>query len=766
VAGWLAHPWLLAMGVAAMTLPVLIHLLHRRKFVVVEWAAMEFLLEAERTNRRRIRLQHWLLLLLRMAAVGLIGLMLARPFVPTAVTAGLVGEGAVERILILDDSLSMQARAANESAWDVARRNAVEMLQRWADQKGTDSTVTVYLSSEPEQPLMSGEPIGGERGRGVVSRIEQLTGGEGSVPLSEVLGTLESSLAATEGGANRAVYVFSDMRREDWQALVKGDGKSEAAADLLGPLGRIRQLVQGCNVVDAGHEEQGNLTIVEVRADGPVVTGVSAGLDVTVKNQGMADAADVRVKLSVANGLPAVERIERLKAGDSTTVRFPVMFNLAEVASGSEQAVQQVDWREVRVGLEAKAAVDRLREDSVGYFAARVTRGMRVLLIDGAGDAADGEGESYFLKRALAPEGPVPSGIVTQVVGEQELETIELENYDVIFWLNGYRLYEQAEGSLARGGGSLARLDKWVARGGSLVLMPGDQVDASQFNAGLWREGRGLSPLKLEAIRGDKEKTSWVGIRFKVSTGSIGGMGSDLQVLFEPVKVFRRWQVTAAEGEGTVWAHWNDSEQSPAGATKSWGKGHVVAFAIPADADWHDWPSHPSFVLLFQELVRGLTSAKWDQARLRVGESIDQPVDIGEFEPQGRMMGPGDSGGVVQAALPKRDDPENSAIWQITYPATHLGFYELSLTRRDGGDERLLFAVNADKREGDLKRVERSELKRELAETRVGFVVAEEAAMLEDEGGRTEVWWYLALLLGVALAGEQVLGWFFGRQRQ
>src|SRR6266699_605484 len=89
-ATWLVHPWLFIAGAVAILLPILIHLLNRRKFRVVDWAAMEFLLDADKKNRRRIRLEHLLLLLLRCLAVLLIGLLLARPFVPTSVTAGLI----------------------------------------------------------------------------------------------------------------------------------------------------------------------------------------------------------------------------------------------------------------------------------------------------------------------------------------------------------------------------------------------------------------------------------------------------------------------------------------------------------------------------------------------------------------------------------------------------------------------------------------------------------------------------------------------------
>ena len=156
---WLANPWLLVAGSAAVALPVLIHLLNRRRFQVVEWAAMDFLLEADRTNRRRIRLQHVLLLILRCLAVAIIGLLLARPFMPTNLTAGLVGVTQFERIVILDDSLSMTARAANESAWEVTRRSTMELIRQLAEQRGENSTCTLLVTSQPGHPLVSGMPL-------------------------------------------------------------------------------------------------------------------------------------------------------------------------------------------------------------------------------------------------------------------------------------------------------------------------------------------------------------------------------------------------------------------------------------------------------------------------------------------------------------------------------------------------------------------------------------------------------------------------------
>src|SRR6185437_10465389 len=66
--GFLA-PWLFAAGAAATSVPIVIHLLNKRKFRIVVWAAMDFLLAAQRRNARRLKFQRWLLLAVRCLAL-------------------------------------------------------------------------------------------------------------------------------------------------------------------------------------------------------------------------------------------------------------------------------------------------------------------------------------------------------------------------------------------------------------------------------------------------------------------------------------------------------------------------------------------------------------------------------------------------------------------------------------------------------------------------------------------------------------------------
>ena len=62
---WLMNPWMLGLGGLAVLSPIVIHLLNKRRFKIVNWAAMDFLFEAEKKNRRRVQIENLLLLILR-----------------------------------------------------------------------------------------------------------------------------------------------------------------------------------------------------------------------------------------------------------------------------------------------------------------------------------------------------------------------------------------------------------------------------------------------------------------------------------------------------------------------------------------------------------------------------------------------------------------------------------------------------------------------------------------------------------------------------
>jgi hypothetical protein len=759
LANWLVNPWLFVAGALAVLLPIVIHLLNKRKFKVVDWAAMEFLLDADKKNRRRIRLENLILLLLRCLAVFLIGMLLARPFLPTSVTAGLIDAAQFERIVLLDDSLSMQARLGNESAWDLAQKRLIDLTNSLA-QEQADNSLTLLLTSEAERRVFSAAHLGADSIDEINATIETLQAGDGTARLDAALQELEDYLSSQPANINRVVYLFTDLRRRDWK---EADSAPEAPVKVLA---RLSKLVQRCYVIDAGEEEDRNLTIAEIRPEGTLVLGVQSAFDVLVANQGTSDAREIRVKFSAEGALPVESLIDRLAAGETASARFNFTFSGDEQA---EEASRQIAPRQVKVELATaqQGADDRLLADSVAYFPARLVRGIPALLIDGDPSADFGRAESFYLRRALAPLGPVPSGVLADVVTESELEALALDKYQVIFLLNNYRLGDKTAENIQR-------LEKWVTAGGGLVILPGDQIDEQFFNSQYWKDGAGLSPLKLENIRGDESEKTWASLRVEDANHDVlKQFAGQSNPLLENVKAFRWWGATIKKEqlgkEISLVARLTDLEDSPAIAEKAFGKGRVVAFCIPADADWHNWPSDPSYLLVIQDFVRHLASDRGSRGLVRVGEPIRQGVDLTQYELDTTLTGPHDLKANLQAAAPEGegDAAGQPTVWQVAYPrAASQGFYELKLTRRDDGrSDALLFAANVDPFEGDLKRVDRQAMERELAGTNVQIVAAAQAQALTDAGQQTEIWWYLLWAVVAVLSSEQLLGWFFGRGR-
>ena len=70
--GFVTWPFFWA-GLAAVSIPIIIHILNRRRYKTVTWAAMEFLLRAMKKNRRRLRFEQWVLLATRCLLVFLLG---------------------------------------------------------------------------------------------------------------------------------------------------------------------------------------------------------------------------------------------------------------------------------------------------------------------------------------------------------------------------------------------------------------------------------------------------------------------------------------------------------------------------------------------------------------------------------------------------------------------------------------------------------------------------------------------------------------------
>ena len=108
------NPALFWPGVAAVSVPIIIHLINRLNHRRVRFAAMEFLLASEQKNRRRILLEQLLLLLLRIMLVLLLMALIARLVLDPSQLSLFQGAKS-HHVILLDDSGSMRDRLGDDS---------------------------------------------------------------------------------------------------------------------------------------------------------------------------------------------------------------------------------------------------------------------------------------------------------------------------------------------------------------------------------------------------------------------------------------------------------------------------------------------------------------------------------------------------------------------------------------------------------------------------------------------------------------------------
>ena len=125
---------LFLVGLSALAIPVIIHLIQRERKTVVEFPSLMFLRRIPYQSVRRRKVRHWLLLAMRTAAVLLIVAAFARPFLRQSALASAAAGGSREVVILLDQSASMGYGDHWQRARDFARR-AIDTLG--ADGRGT-----------------------------------------------------------------------------------------------------------------------------------------------------------------------------------------------------------------------------------------------------------------------------------------------------------------------------------------------------------------------------------------------------------------------------------------------------------------------------------------------------------------------------------------------------------------------------------------------------------------------------------------------------
>lgn len=753
-----------AVGAAAISVPIVIHLLNRRRFKVVVWAAMRFLLAAQKQNTRRMRLEQLILLLVRCALVALIVFAMASvmPWMETLWAAiwpdgagpGAARGGRTHHILVLDGSLSMNVAADGKTLFDHARQMALDKVNK---SPGGDGFSVLLLKESPTW-------IVGEASldaRKVAREIELLRASHGNASVPAALNMVAAKVTeAAQRFPVQNVYFFTDMQRATWlSALPSGaaagakEGEEHKDKQPYLDIGQRARTI----FVDLGRDEVKNAALVGLELTAPwVTTGTPAILRVTVQNFGHEDLKNLRLELSTGRARAAAAEqpfnlrpvksemydpfedrlkpalIPVLKAGEQKTIPLIHIFD-----QPGTHAIQ----------VQLKGDGDALEADDARSLVLTVKDTIPVLLINGKPAAERYERATEYLRLALQPfpkgQEPKFAPLRPKVISAAQFVDTpegEIADYDVIFFCDVAQF----------AGGELRRLESHLRRGGGVVVSLGDRAaeNLEVYNRLLHKNDQGLLPAKLfkkvqapadhyfslnaqedafkepplKAFADDNDRISLTTGRFRQFVQAKAAADAKARVVLsfmpqlDPLTKTEFDKSLATDDPAII--EWNPPLPRPpdrvAGPGKAVGptryRGKVVLFTSTMNMDWTSWPGSPSFGAMMQEVTRLAASGRLREHVSQVGQILEEYLPAAGAEVEALVHYPEQITGLKpQKVRTQVFDEVNILRWGETDFA---GIYKAVL-----GNQEAVFAVNfpattPDRRgsECDPVRVEKSKL--------------------------------------------------------
>lgn len=579
-------------GLAAASIPIILHFLNRRKFRERTWAAMRFLVAALRKNQRRIRLEQLILLAIRTLLIVLLVGAMARPFLEKF-GAVLPGQ-RTHRVLAIDGSLSMGYATADQTRFDSAKALAQRLAR---EARPGDSLSVVLLGSPPR--IVVGSPSANLAE--VAQEIGEIEPTHQAVDLVASFEAIERVLAASDVRQKEIVFL-SDLQTTSWTPR-KGaeDGLRKAIAQLEDRGARS-------SVIDLGSARGQNRGISALRLGSPVVTASGPAPIVTamVRNYGR-EPASPRVRLAIDGQVTDERPADNLEPGEERAVSF-----VSPIGPAGDHLI------------EAILDDDPLPADNHRWIALTVLDRVKALLIDGDRKPEPFESEVDYLAQALDPaddsSGTV-SPVKVDVAGESQLKARNLADYDVVVLANVPQFTSD----------EAARIDAYLKQGGGLVVFLGDKAIAENYNRVLYRDGDGPLPAKIGDPVGNASDPARSSFRFDPLdfahpiVRDYKGNTENVLAGLTGVKVLQYAKlVPARDTTATVALALETGD--PAVIEKPWGRGFVYLVATTADAAWTDWPLHPSFPPVMQQILFQAAAGKQSERTVTVGKAIDLPL--------------------------------------------------------------------------------------------------------------------------------------------
>ena len=566
------------LGLLAVAIPVLIHLVNLRRPKKVPFSTLAFLEELKKSTIKRIRIKQYLLMALRALAILMLALALARPFLPPTLTGSSSSNEPKAIAIIIDNSASMSRIGSQGPLIDQAKDVATTIIN---NARAEDRFIVATTNGASEALSFTGATRALELSGQVESNQ---TGNFISQKLQLVYNQLQQAPQK-----QAIVYLISDMQESQLQEL--SSFQSETAQE-------NKPVV--FQMVGLGDINQQNLAITNVQLESQMLSkGSPVTLSVEVKNTGDVAAGNQFVSLEIGDRMLGQYQTE-LEPGQSQEFVFEI----------NPSSTGDIIGRAILEG-------DEIVYDNTRYFVIRIPESRSVLLLNQQ-EQSSSEFVSY-LKPALDAARQTNTQITFDEQTVEEANQSNWSNYDVVIF-DGIREIPEYW---------FADLQRYVQNGNGLMLFPSEQGNISNYNSFLNLFNAG----SFTNVNGEYAS-------FKPS-GSLAGLVEGHPILDELFDKEEEDQIslnlpelffyyTFEEPNNTGSYQILESENgSSVLAEQRFGDGKVLISSIGMDPGWSNFPVNPLFAPLYYRSV--LYAASTEQG------GIEEHILGNRFEWEGAL---------------------------------------------------------------------------------------------------------------------------------
>ncbi len=661
---------LLLFGTLAAAVPILIHLIYRRRALVHPFPAVRFLLLADKRTARKFRLHQWLLLALRVLAILLLALGLARPYLAGDNAQAMASQPPQANVILIDNSLSMQYRDQGTPRLQRAKSLASQVL---LGLRAQDSAIVL--------PLLPGTPVVAPTGSATSDTANPDI-------LSQNRETWEAELAAIlpshadvdlnrafqrafailrqSPAARRRLVVVSDFTVTGWDAFHMS--QFDVLPERLN-LHFIRL---------ATAERDANLAVESLTiAEAPFIEGVPLEVTAVLRNRSAETRRNVQVDLIVDQRKVGQQLVD-LRPDEQVSVPFRITAPKAGLHQG-----------------EIRLEEDALPDDDRFYFGLRTLAPARILIVDGDPGPSLFENEIFYLMQALQPFTTLQQALFYPTpVPWEGLDRERFEDYQVIVLCN----VEVVSPPIRQ------RLHRFVNAGGGLLFFAGNHVHAERYNAMFYRSDTLLLPVAIgQPIQQPEDQPQTIA-HIDPDHEALQLFASEPALLQRGL--FYRYLALgdlASAPQATALLTLDDG--SPLLVEHEVGRGHVMVLTSTADRDWSDLPTRPVYVPLIHGLVSYLANLSTASQRPNTilpapttlqgrSEDVDATLNIQTADGQQRLV---------------RYIEENAQVVARFSDYTIPGIYQL-----DGPEAKDILTVNATRSESNLTKLDSPDLEARL----------------------------------------------------